>query len=227
MVMILCRRWTAIVFFMCALVMMSALSAEAADTYSRVYMGKDFRQTRDSIRSESPMDGGVQVVPLIRDVDVMTQFSVPDDARGLCEWRVSAVIRSAAGTRTGVVMRTDDRIWTLSISNNGEGSLRSFSGKKLVDRHDFAAKNISWPMTLTIWRDMNGSIVGRINEAVVAAVIYEYDAAGPKISDVLSIGISTTSDGSPNAHALYDRVEVSGSGRVERPPTLREVLLGE
>jgi hypothetical protein len=184
----------------------------SAGRYRGVYTAKDFRMNRDAVKSEIPENDAYRIVPRVANADIWTAFPIPDDEQSYAEWVVTARLKGSSGPATGVGMQTEKGEYVVCVYPDGRGTLGFFEGKRAGWTSDFTMKNFAYPANISLWRDINGSVIARVNGAVVAVRLFAVDLAGLRHDRVTSVFFATRSRGGSGEYALYEAIAVEGWG---------------
>lgn len=198
-------------------------AAVTAERFQRSLGANDFRLNQDALKYEVPENGAYKIIPRRKNSEVWTNFPVPSETRSYLEWIVTAIVRASDGPAAGVALWGENDGFSLCVYPDGRGLLRRHEGKKAVWTKEFTVQNFAYPANLTIWRDANGSVVAKVDEAVVAAHLLDVDAQKPKTTEVISVSFATRAAGSKSgASASYERLDVEGWGTRDLSPLLRD-----
>lgn len=203
-------------------VMLCAGAAVCADepSYRAVFEKGSFKLNRDALKSEVPEGDIYRISPRVSNAGVWTFFPVTKEAAGYLEWEVKGHVRSSDGLAAGVGIRGAESSWSIFVFPDGHGMMREHSGKKLLTGRDFTVEGLFFPFTLSLCRDGNGSVIGRVNDCVVAAVIRPLDMSSAAPSEVTAVAFATLKADGNGTNAAYERLEVSAKG-VKRVPDKR------
>jgi hypothetical protein len=212
-----------IAVFFCAIACLLAIVATAAaaapnvsETQGRFSyrIGADnFTVTRDAVKLESSENGMFKIMPRIRNSIAWTQFPLPESAWRQKEWVVTAGVSSSVGTGAGVGMWGDDGGYTLVLFPDGRGFMRYYEGKNAVWSAEVKAANFSWPARLSLVRDTNGSVIGRVNGAIVGVRLLGVDLKKRALPMIKSVSFATQASGTDGGYALYESLDVEAWGQ--------------
>jgi hypothetical protein len=191
--------------------------AETSGRFRAAFTAKDFRENRDAIKSEIPDDGAYRIVPRIANADIRTSFPIPEDEQTYSEWVVTARLRGSKGPAAGVGMVTGAGDYVAYVYPDGRGTLGYSDGKKSEWTSDFSIKNFAFPVNVSLWRDVSGSVIMRVNGAVVAVRLMAADLKVSESSPVKSVFFATRSRDSSGAFAVYEAIAVEGWGARKLP----------
>jgi hypothetical protein len=176
----------------------------------------DFRVTQDAVRYELPENGMYKIIPRSRNSMVWTQFPLPENASRYKEWTVTANVNSSEGAGAGVGVWYDDGGYMLLFFPDGRGLMRYYEGKSVGWSSEIKVANFAFPAKVSITRDVNGSMIGRVNEAIVAVRLVGVDLKKTKLPMVKSVSFATLSQGqSGTGSATYERLDVQAWGQNE------------
>lgn len=210
-------RFRAALFFsVAAIALATSVSLSAASDatggegrFRHSFGADNFAVTRDAVKLEAPQDGMFKIAPRGRNNAVWTYFQLPDDARRHREWSVTALVNSSSGAGGGVGMWYDDGGYVLLLFPDGQGFMRYYEGKRVAWSAEVKAANFAWPARLSLVRDANGSVVGRVNDAVIGARLIAVDLKRRALPLVKSVSFATQAiSGSGSGYALYERLDV-------------------
>jgi hypothetical protein len=188
------------------------IQAEQRGRYRAVFTAKDFKENRDAVKSEIPEDGAYKIVTRIANADVRTPFPIPEDEQGYSEWVVTARLRDSKGPAAGVGMTTGAGEYVAYMYPDGQGILGYSDRKKQEWASDFKIKNFKFPVVMSLWRDVNGSVILRVNGAVAAVRLKPVDLGVSETDPVKSVFFATRSKDSSGAAATYEAISVEGWG---------------
>jgi hypothetical protein len=170
---------------------------------------ESFAVTRDAVKLEAPQDGMFKVAPRNRNNVVWTRFQLPDTAWRHREWSVTALVNSSSSAGGGVGAWYDDGGYVLLLFPDGQGFMRYYEGKSVAWSAEVKVANFAWPARLSLARDVNGSIIGRVNDAVIGARLVPVDLKRRALPMVKSVSFVTqATSGSGSGYALYERLDV-------------------
>ncbi|MDR1481597.1 MAG: hypothetical protein LBI74_03125 [Synergistaceae bacterium] len=188
------------------------VQTERPGRYRAAFTVKDFKENRDAIKSEIPGDGAYRIVARIANADIKTPFLIPDDARGYAEWVVTASLRDSKGPAAGLGITTEAGEYVAYVYPDGQGMFGYSDGKNAEWVSDFKIKNFKFPAVMSLWRDVNGSVILRVNGAVTAVRLKPVDLKISETDPVKSVFFATRSKDSSGAPAIYEAISVEGWG---------------
>ncbi|MDR3321794.1 MAG: hypothetical protein LBS93_05035 [Synergistaceae bacterium] len=190
-----------------------ARAAEPQGGYSRSFGTADFRTNQDALKYEIPENGRYKIIPRSRNSTVSTRFPIPDNAWGYREWIVTAKVSSAEGAGAGVEVRNDEGGYALLLFPDGSGSMRYYAGKSAVWAAEIKVAGFSLPARISLTRDVNGSMLGKVNDVIVAARILPLDLKNIDPPPIKSVAFCTSSPaGRGSAEAVYEGLDVQAWG---------------
>ena len=209
-----------ILLLVLALVLSASSPLLAADTgaspderFRRTFDARDFRLNQDGLKYEVPENAAYKIIPRLKNTEIWTHFAVPSEAKSYLEWTVTAIVRGSDGPAAGVALWGESDGYALYVYPDGKGMLRQYEGKKPVWTKEFSVQSFAYPANLTILRDANGSVLAKVDDAVVAVKLLDVDVRKPKTTDVVSASFATRrAGGRDGASASYERLDVEGWG---------------
>lgn len=221
------KNFFAVPVFVLSLIFWGAVAALAADTqggFVRSFGGGDFKTNQDASKYEIPEDGQYKITPRSQNSLVSTQFALPEEAWGYREWIVTANVNlSVAGA--GVGLWNDGGGYALLLFPDGSGFMRYYEGKDVSWSADVNVANYACPARVSLTRDANGTMLGRVNDVIVAARVLPFDMkdnAPPLVKTVSFVTqapappdnrkTAKTSDSAQGAQAIYDGLDVQAWG---------------
>jgi hypothetical protein len=194
----------------------SALGAQARESgeYSHTFGAADYKMNRDGVKEEIPVNGTCRITPRLPDMGVLTHFQVPEGEQTLAEWSVTASVLSSDGPAAGVALWSGGSGCVLSFYPDGRGYLRGYKGREVSWSQDISVRGFSFPADITLERDANGSVLGRVNGIIAAARVLDVNLKKPSGDRVTTVSFATRSTKErPGAAATYGTLEVNGWGR--------------
>jgi hypothetical protein len=191
----------------------SAAVSEKQERFSYRIGADNFTVTRDAVKLESPENGMFKIMPRVRNSIAWTQFPLPESAWRQREWAVTAGVFSSAGAGAGVGMWGDDGGYALILFPDGRGFMRYYEGKNAVWSDEVKTANFSWPARLSLARDTNGSVIGRVNGAIVGVRLLGVDLKKRALPMIKSVSFATQASGTDGGYALYESLDVEAWGQ--------------
>jgi hypothetical protein len=107
----------------------------------------------------------------------------------------------------------DDGGYVLLFFPDGSGFMRYYDGKSVAWSVEVKAANFAWPARLSLVRDINGSVTGRVDDAIVGARLLPVDLKRLALPNVKSLSFATQNlPGSNSGYALYERIDAEAFG---------------
>jgi hypothetical protein len=199
--------------FTAAAALAASDAPETPARFSYSIDARNFTVTRDAVKLEAPQDGMLRVAPRARGSVVWTHFPLPEESRGHREWIVTASVGASAGAGGGVGMWYDDGGYVLLLFPDGNGYMRYYDGKSVLWSAEVKAANFAWPARLSLVRDVNGSVTGRVDDAIVGARLLPVDLKRRALPKVKSLSFVTQNlPGTNSGYALYEKLDAEAYG---------------
>jgi hypothetical protein len=180
--------------------------------FERSFGAGDFKTTQDALKYEIPENGRCKVIPRSRNGVVWTRFALPEDSWKYKEWSVTASVNSSEGSGAGVGMWNDDEGCTLTIFPDGRGVMQYYEGRRATWSAEVRVANFAYPARISLERDINGSVIGRVNTAIVAVKLEPADLKKTELPPVKSVSFSTHAPAAAGRGAVYDGIDVRAWG---------------
>jgi hypothetical protein len=207
------RLFAACLLFAAVFLPSAGRAAEPQAGYSRTFGAADFRTNQDALKYEIPENGRYKIIPRSTNSTVATQFQLPEDAWRYREWVVTANVSSSEMAGAGVSVWNDEGGCALLIFPDGSGFMRYYAGRDAAWTAEIKIANFSYPARISLARDANGSMLGRVNDIIVAARIVPLDLKNMKPSLIKSVAFSTSSTaGRGKSAAFYESLDVQAWG---------------
>jgi hypothetical protein len=191
-----------------------AAPAGGPDRFERVFGIGDFKVTQDAAKYEIPENGMYKIMPRSKNTAVWTQFPLPESAWRYREWLVTASVNSSEGAGAGVGAWGDEGGYALMLFPDGRGTMRYYEGRKATWSVDFKAANFAFPAKVSLSRDSNGSVIGRVNDVAAAVRLIPVDLKKTVLPMVKSVSFATLSSASSDrSGAVYESLGVQAWGQ--------------
>jgi hypothetical protein len=188
-------------------------SGAPEERFERSFGTSDFKVNQDALKYETPENGMYKVTPRVGNAVVWTRFALPESAWRFKEWTATAVVNSAERSGAGVGLWSGENCYVLFIYPSGQGVMRYYEGKKTTWGAEVKIANFAYPARVSLRRDSNGSMLGMVNEAVVATRLFAADLKRANIPTVTAVSFATFSQAKPdNASVLYEKLDVEARG---------------
>jgi hypothetical protein len=209
-----------VVFAAAIVSVLAALGASAADIVQSAgveytFGASDFMLNRDAVKEEARDNELCRVTPRLANSMVFSHFALPEGEQGRVEWTVTASVAESKGSAAGVGLWSADNGYVLCAYPDGSCFLRSYEGKKISWSQDVKVIGFEYPADLTIQVDVNGSVLGKVDNVIVAAmVVVSADLKKKSSPQMTSVSFVTNS---PNDRAgapvYYKSLSARASGK--------------
>lgn len=191
----------------------AAAQAPGGDVYAHTFGAADYRMNRDGVREETPVNETYRITPRLPNSNILTHFQVPSDKQSFPEWSVTASVLSSEGPAAGVALWSGTNGYVLSFYPDGRGYLRGYKGRDVSWSQDISLKSFAYPASITLERDANGSVLGKVNGIIVAAHVLDVNLKRTSGDRVTTVSFATRSTKeNPGGSATYGALGVRGWG---------------
>ncbi|MDR1916587.1 MAG: hypothetical protein LBQ58_08445 [Synergistaceae bacterium] len=181
------------------------------DRYTHVFGTADFMMNRDGVKEEIPVNGHYRITPRLPDLGVLTHFQVPERAQAHSKWSVTASVMASEGPAAGVAIWSGSKGYVLSFYPDGRGYMRMYQGRSISWNQDIDVRGFILPADITLDRDANGSVLGKVNGVIVAARLLDVNLKSPVKDKITTVSFATHSTKEkPGVSATYGTLHVEG-----------------